>query len=203
MRYPKPLLYHAPMACSLAAKIAAAEAGVSIDTAYVDLGSKLLDDGSSYLAINPLGQVSVLRLTDGALLTETAAVLVWLQANANTKGFRIPSDTDCYFQMLRWLGFCATELHKQLFRVVFYPEATDEVKNRIRGLVPARLELLDTHLAHRSFLVGNDFSAADAYLIWALLLMPRAQVDIGGYPALRDYQHRVGCLLYTSDAADE
>ena len=179
------------MACSLASRIAAAEAGVPIATAHVDLSSKLLDDGSSFLEINPLGQVSVLRLTDGTLLTETSAVLVWLQTHAQTKSFRIPADSAGYFQMLRWLGFCATELHKQLFRIVFYPEATNEVKGRIRELVPARLKLLDAHLAQQSFLVGDHFSAADAYLIWALLLMPRAQVNVSGYPALHDYQQRL------------
>ena len=64
------------MACSLAARIAAAEAGIEIDLAYVDLKSKRLADGQSYLNVSPLGQVSVLRLPNGRLLSETSAVLV-------------------------------------------------------------------------------------------------------------------------------
>ena len=186
-----PLLYHAPMACSLAARIAAAEAEVELELAYVDLDTRQLSDGSSFLTVSPLGQVSVLRLPNGQLLTETSAVLVWLQANATPADPRMAVGSDDFFQMLRWIGFCATELHKQLFRVLFYPEATEEVKARIRELAVARFALLDRHLAQQPFLVGEDFSAADAYLIWALQLMNRARLDPSVHPALWEYQLRL------------
>lgn len=189
--YSTPLLYHAPMACSLAARIAAAEAEVELELAYVDLATKQLSDGSSFLTVSPLGQVSVLRLPDGQLLSETSTVLVWLQSNATRADRRMAAGSDDFFQMHRWISFCATELHKQLFRVLFYPEATQEVKERIRALAPERFAVLDRHLTGRAFLVGQDFSAADAYLIWALQLMNRAQLDPSVHPALWDYQQRL------------
>lgn len=194
------------MACSLAARIAAAEAKVEIDLAYVDLATKQLADGGSYLKVNPLGQVSTLRLPNGVLLSETSAVLMWLQAHANPVTQRITSDSEGFYELLRWIGFCATELHKQMFRMLFYPEATDPVKARIRTLAPARFALLDDHLKDRQFLVGEDFSAADAYLIWALHLVNRAQLDPSGYPALRAYQQRLSdrtkvAEMVNSDAA--
>jgi glutathione S-transferase len=37
------------------------------------------------------------------------------------------------------------------------------------------------------FLVGDRFTIADAYLIWALLLIRAARVDLARWPALADY----------------
>ena len=117
------ILYHAPLSCSLATRIAAAEAEVELDIHYLNLATKDLEQSGSLLDINPLGQVSTMRLDDGSLLTETASCIAWVQSQSRKAEFHISANQPEYFQMLRWLNFCATELHKQIFRVVFYPEA--------------------------------------------------------------------------------
>ena len=71
--------------------------------------------------------------------------------------------------------------------MVFFPEATDPVKDNFRALAPDRLALLNEHLSTRDFLVGHRFTAADAYLVWFLALSARAQVPISGYPQLEAY----------------
>lgn len=184
-------LFHAPMACSLAARIAAAEGHLPLDLTYVNLKTKLMENGQSFFDINPLGQVSVLQTESGERITETAAVLSWIQSQALNREFRLNSDDPQYFQMLRWLGFCATELHKQIFRIVFYPEATDDVKQRIRALAPMRFELLDHHLSDRPFLLGDRFAAPDAYLTWFFTLADRAKVNPTTYTYLNAYRERV------------
>ncbi|MEM9152506.1 MAG: glutathione binding-like protein [Cyanobacteria bacterium P01_F01_bin.3] len=185
------ILYHAPLSCSLAARFAAAEGEVDLDIESLNLMTKEIASGGSLYDINPLGQVSVLRLNDGSKLTETSTILVWLQSQSQIEEFYIAPDTADYFQMLRWIAFCATELHKGLFRVVFYQKATDEVKDRVRQLAPLRLQVLDDHLKNRSYLVSDSFSAADAYLTWFFVLSSAAQVDHAGYPALEAYRQRV------------
>ena len=97
-----PTLYHAPLTCSLAARFAAAEGGVSLDIAYVNLQSKELERGGSLYDVNPLGQVSVLQLDDGTKLTETSTVLLWLQSQSKNEAFRVNPEDSEYFQMLRW-----------------------------------------------------------------------------------------------------
>lgn len=184
-------LMHAPLTCSLAARIAAAEGDVELDIAYLNLKTKELESGGSLYDINPLGQVSVLKLESGEVITETSTTLVWIQSQSENSAFhRDPKDPQ-YFQMLRWIAFCATELHKQIFRVVFYPEATDDVKNRFRDLAPQRFALLDHQLSDRPFLLGDTFSAADAYLTWFFILAERAQVDPSRYDNLRGYGERM------------
>lgn len=184
-------LYHAPLACSLAARFAAAEGNVPLDIRPLNLMTKKLASGGSLYDINPLGQVSVLILPDGSKLTETSAILVWLQSQSQVDGFHIDHDSRDFFQMLRWISFCATELHKGLFRVVFYQEATDEVKDRVRQLIPLRFQVLDEHLTNQNYLVSERFSAADAYLTWFFVLSNYARVDHIKYPALEAYRQRV------------
>ncbi len=186
-----PVLYHAPGTCSEAVLIAAREGAVDLSVEPVDFREKTFDGGRSFLKVNPLGQVSTLRLPGGEQLTENTAILMWIQARSEMAGFHRAPDHADYFQILRWIGFTATELHKQLFRIVFYSEATDAVKDRFRGLVPARFELLNQHLRGREFLVGGSFSAADAYMVWALALSPKAGVSMAGYAHLQAYRRRM------------
>ena len=185
-----PTLFHSPLACSLAVRFAAEEGRVPLEIRSVDLRTKDVASGGTLYDANPLGQVSTLVLDDGQLLTENTAILMWIQSMSPQESFRrLPSDPD-YFQLIRWIAFVSTELHKQLLRVLFYPEATDEVKDRIRALAPARFELLDKQLAGSPYLLSDNFSSADAYLSWFLVLAPKAKLDVTPFPNLVEYQKR-------------
>lgn len=184
-------LYHAPLTCSLAARIAAAEGDVPLELEYVNLRTKDLQSGGSLYDVNPLGQVSVLQPDQGELITETSTTLLWIQSQSRNPEFHRDPTSPEFFQLARWISFCSTELHKQIFRVVFYPEATDEVKDRVRALAPLRFEVLNQHLASRPFLLGEHFSAADAYLSWFFVLAGNARLDASGYAHLDAYRERV------------
>jgi len=189
-------LFHAPMTCSLAVRFAAAEGDVPLDIKFLDLSSKQLKSGGTLLDTNPLGQVSTLILNDGQVLTENTAILAWVQAHSKNEAFRIDPDDARYYQMLRWIAFVSTELHKQILRIVFYNEATDSVKENFRALAPARFELLSDQLSSSPYLLGDSFSAADAYLSWFFLLAERAGLEPGKYPVLTAYQERAFARPY-------
>ena len=72
------ILYYAPGACSLADHIALHEAGMSFDLVKVDLKSHKLEDGRSFLEINPKGYVPALQFDDGEVLTENVAILSYI-----------------------------------------------------------------------------------------------------------------------------
>ena len=72
-------LYFSPMACSLASRIALYEAGAAdVRFIEVDPKSKRTLDGADYREIYPLGLVPLLRLDDGSLLSENAAILQYI-----------------------------------------------------------------------------------------------------------------------------
>ena len=184
-------LFHAPLACSLAVRIAAAEGEVPLNISYLNLWTKEVENGGSLYDINPLGQVSVLKLDNGEIITETSTCILWINEQSQKDSFRIDPSDSRYFQLLRWTAFCATELHKQIFRVIFYPEATDPVKEKIRNLAPKRFDLLNTQLADREFLLGDSFSAADAYLTWFFILSDNAKLNTRHYQNLERYRTQV------------
>ena len=96
-------LSHAPLTCSLAARIAAAEGGVPLNVNYLNLRTKEYEKGGSLFDVNPLGQVSVLELGESELLTETSTVILWLQSQSKNADFHVaPTDPE-YFQLVRWL----------------------------------------------------------------------------------------------------
>jgi len=196
-------LFHTPLTCSLAVRIAAAEGDVDLRLQRVDLATKALAGGGSLIDTNPLGQVSTLRMEDGEILTETSACLLWVQSHARNGNFRISPEDPAYFQMVRWLGFVATELHKQLFRIVFYDEATEAVKDRFRTLAQSRCARLDAHLEQSAFLTGERFTAADAYLTWFFVLVERAGVTIGNYTHLSAYRDRVNARPKVAATIDD
>lgn len=53
-------LYYAPAACSLAAHIAAREAGVAVELVKVDIDRHTLEDDTDFYSINPRGYVPAL-----------------------------------------------------------------------------------------------------------------------------------------------
>jgi len=126
-------------------------------------------------------------LPDETVLTETSACLIWVQSHSINTAFRRDPNSPDYFQMLRWISFCGTELHKQLLRIVFYDEATEVVKDNFRTLATSRLAILEKHLSGRTVLVGDTLSAADAYLTWFLTLSEKAGVEFTSYPNLSAY----------------
>lgn len=178
-------LYYAPMACSLAAHIACREAGVDVDLVRVDFRTKKMETGGDLFDHNPMGQVPTLELADGRVLTENVAVLLYLsELGGRARADGGASDT---YEVVRWLSFVATELHKKTLAAIYNPTSPEEVKAFARGGADRALGVAAARLANRDFVVGDRFSVADAYLVWALTLMPRAGVPLDAYPELKRY----------------
>ena len=81
----------APLACSLATRIALYEAGAPAAFIEVDMWTKLVADGSDFRAINAMGQVPVLCTDDGELLTENPAVLQYVADRYPESTWRLPA----------------------------------------------------------------------------------------------------------------
>ena len=107
-------LYFAPLACSMSARIALAEAGAAIDLVEVDTHAKrVLTTGEDYRAINPLGYVPALKLDDGTVLTENSAILQYIADQYPEAQLAPPaSDRVGRAKLRQWLSFIGAELHK-------------------------------------------------------------------------------------------
>ena len=182
-------LYFAPLACSLATRIALYEAGATARYTQADTHTETLPDGSDFFAVNPMGQVPALRLDDGSILTENTAVLQYVAEKFPQARLAPPPGAE-RSRMQQWLGFIGTELHKAVFVPMLDEKASADVKRYSREKLPRRMETLQAHLRGREFLL-DEFSIADAYLATILNWAQATQVDLQQWPVVYEYHQRM------------
>ena len=183
-------LYLKPGACSLSAHIALEEAALAYDTEVVDLRTKQLASGGDYTQINPKGYVPALLLDDGELLTELPAIVQYIADLVPQKQLAPPSGSRARYRLQEWLTFIGTELHKS-FVPFFFPGASEEWKKFGHANLERRLAWTDGQLAGRSYLLGEDFTVADAYLFTVLSWTKFIPLELGQWPNLTAFQQRV------------
>ena len=186
-------LFFAPLACSMSSRIALAEAGAAVNLVEVDThAGRVLATGEDYREINPLGYVPALRLDDGTVLTENAAILQFIADEHPAAGLAPPkSDPLARAKLRQWLSFIGTELHKGLMLPLLGRETPPEVKAWTLRKYSSRLAYLDDKLAGREFLLDR-FSVADAYLATILnWTQATPEIDLAAYPNIKSYLERM------------
>jgi glutathione S-transferase len=183
-------LYYLKGACSLASYISLCEAGLKFDSAAVDRQTRKTSDGEDFAQINPKGYVPTLRLDNGEVLTENVAVLQYIADQAPPGKIAPPAGTLPRYRMIEWLAFINSELHKAV-SPIFNPAAGEEVKNFARANLTRRLDWLDKEWGKRQFLMGDQFTVADAYLWVVFGWLPRIGFDTSKWPNIKAFHERV------------
>lgn len=196
-------LYYATGTCSLAPHIVASEAGLPLDLERVDIRRRphVTASGGDYEAINPNGYVPALALDDGTVLTEGVALMLYLGDLAPESGLVPPAGTKERAALTMWLTFVATELHKMFSPWLFHPEYGTQAQEVAREKLGERLGYVEHHLAQGGpFLLGETFTAADAYLVTIAGWASFAKVDLTAFPELRAFMARVQARPAVQDA---
>ena len=183
-------LYYSPGACSLSPHIVANEAGLAIDLEKVNLAEHKTESGQDYMAVNPKGYVPALRLDDGSVLTEGPAIVQYLADQKPASGLAPAAGTIDRYRLQEWLNFIGTELHKS-FRPLFNKASSDDVKNTAKTSINKRLGYLNDQLASRQYLMGGNFTVADAYAFTIVNWTNFVGIDLKPYPNVGAYMGRV------------
>lgn len=183
-------LYFSPGACSLSPHIVLREAGLPFTLEQVDLRAKTTADGRDFRTINPKGFVPVLELDDGALLSEGPAIVQYLADLAPASKLAPPAGGMERYQLAAWLNFISTELHKN-YSPLFRPELADEIRTYARNNLNTRYAHVERMLEGRDFLMGAQFTAADAYLFVVTNWARPAKLDLSPFPNLLAFHQRV------------
>jgi glutathione S-transferase len=192
-------LYFASGACSLSPHIVLREAGLPFDLESVDLKAKKLKNGADYYQINPKGQVPLLALDDGEKLTEGPAIVQFIADMAPASGLIPPAGSKERYRAQEWLNFISSELHKN-FSPLFRPNTPDDYKPIARDNLANRLAYVDKQLSNRSYLLGDKFTVADAYLFTMLKWAKFLSIDLTAFPNLLSFTARVGERPKVKDA---
>ena len=184
-------LYFSQGACSLAPHIVMHEAGLAFEAISAPTKTHQLADGTDFYSINPLGYVPFLALDGGLSLHETPAIVQYLADLVPEKKLAPANGTFERYKLQEWLTFIGTEVHKN-FSPLFNPAAPAEAKEQAKQTLASRLAWVDGELAGKDYLLGEQFSVADAYLFtvtnWARLV----KVDLSTFANLLSYRTRVG-----------
>lgn len=179
-------LYWAPDTGALAPQILLEEA----DADYEILEIRRRPDGFTepeFLKLNPLGKLPALQLADGTLITESAAIALQI-CDEHPAARLLPAPGSAPRALAyQAILFCAAELYPADLRY-FYAHRFSADEGAGEGIKAQGLKDMERLFDHAEaqlvagpFVLGDSFSAADAYLFMLLNWHPDSQ----GYLAKR------------------
>jgi len=185
-------LFYARGSSSLLPHIVLYEAGLPFEAVKINEHTKLIEAGGDYRKVNPLGYVPALVLDDGALLTEGAAIVQYIADQVPTKNLAPPNGTIDRTRLQAWLNFFSSEMHKGGFSPLFYKGVPEEAKEVFRGRLVVRFAHVDQHLKKNEYLLGRDYSLADAHFFVISNWAGWVNFDLSPYSAVLTHRERIG-----------
>jgi glutathione S-transferase len=166
--------------------------GLPFESIDVDLAQKQ-HKSPGFLAMNPLGQIPVLR--DGELtLADSNAILVYLEAR-HAPGEWLPRDPVGAARVQRWLSLAAGPLAfgPAAARVVQLFKLPTDPKDAI-ARAEALFGLMESELGRTPFLVGDRATLADVAHYAYVARAPEGLVSLQPWPAIRAWLARIEAL---------
>jgi glutathione S-transferase len=196
---PMTKLYYSPGACSLSPHIVLREAGLPFQLVMASTKTHKLADGTDYYTINPKGSVPLLELDDGQRLSEGPAIVQYIADQVPASKLAPAAGTMARYRVMEWLNFTTSELHKG-FSPLFNPATPEDYKPLARTRLSERFAWVDTQLEGKTYLMGDTFTVADAYLFTVAGWGKHVGVDISGLKNLSAYMGRVAARPAVQEA---
>ncbi len=125
---------------------------------------------AEFLALNPAGQVPALKLPSGEMMSESAAMCLYLGDAFPETGLAPAVSDPARAAYLRWMVYLSAVVYEADLRH-FYgdryttdPAGAGAVKQRAKQQMDDAFAILDARLASTAWLAGEHMSAADIYM---------------------------------------
>jgi len=120
----------------------------------------------AFLAINPSGKMPALRLPEGDIVTESAAILLTLADHFPQARLLPPQASNDRAKAYRWLAFMAGEIYP-IVEIVDYPERfvaveAEALRAKARERIRERILIIE-RMIQGPFLLAHGFSILDIY----------------------------------------
>lgn len=146
-----------------------AELGVEFQLVYVDT-KKGEQRKRAFLKLNPMAQVPVLEVPGGRVMTESAAMVLYLVDRHQTPRLAPAATSPGRADFLRWLFFFAVNIYGSDLRYS-YPDRYTSDAAGAEGVQTAALDalnrqfaIIDAVIGQSPWMLGGRFSALDIYL---------------------------------------
>jgi len=148
------------------------------------------DSGAVFSDINAKGQVPVLELDDGQLLTEGSVIVQYLADKAPQAGLLPTAGTVGRARVQEVLSFVGSELHKP-FDALFNPAVPEEYKRIAKEALARKFKFLDARLSGSDYMAGDSFSVADPYPFVVFSWTKYADIDLSEYKNISAFIERI------------
>jgi glutathione S-transferase len=192
-------LYYSPGACSLAPHIVLRETKASFSLTKVDTKSHRLEDGTDYYTIAPKGQVPVLELRDGTRISEGPIVSQYIADQMEATSLLPATGTLARIRVLEWCNYLTSEIHKS-FTPIFHAYLDQASTEILKGILKKKLVWLNSQLEGKSFLTGDQFTIADAYLFVLINWTNPIKLDISDLAHVKALHARVAARPAVQEA---
>lgn len=188
-------LYHAPKTCARASHIALAESGLPYRTQRLNFAEGEQRQ-PAYLAINPKGRVPAL-VTERGALTETPAILAFIAQSAPQSRLAPLDDAFAFAELQAFNSYlCSTVhvAHAHRFRGARWADdksAHESMQRKVASNMRECFELIEAQMLRGPWVMGAQYSVADAYLFTIAGWLEGDGVDLAGLPATRDHMERM------------
>jgi glutathione S-transferase len=185
-------LYYSPGACSQAVHIVLNETGIPFETEKISLSNK-----EAVKAIHPKGYVPLLRMDSGEILSEGAVIMQYIADQKPELNLMPKWGSTERYRASEWLNFISTEIHKgfsPLFavdRLLKDEAAKPAFKENVKEVLRLRFEWIDQQLHGKKFLMGEQFTVADAYLFTCMSWGKYVAFDTSAWKNLTEWNSRV------------
>lgn len=146
--------------------------------------------GADYRGLNPQGLLPTLKLDDGRLLTQSTAILEYLEAEYPDIPL-LPTDHYEAARVRAWANLIACDIHPvDNLRVLKYLKGTlnvsdDEKTAWYRHWIREGFDALEPQLVAGPYCHGSQVTLADLYLIPQVYNALRFELDMTPYPRIR------------------
>ncbi len=189
-------LFYSPGACSMASHIVMAELNMAYEIEAVNLKEKTCASGD-FKNINSKGSVPALRMDNNEVLTEGAVIMQYLCDQKNDSTLLPKLGTLDRYRCMEWMNFIATDVHKS-FSPLFYlgalvqnEQGQTQLKTATIQNLKNKISYISAKLENNDFLMGKNFTIADAYLFTVLGWGKHVGLDISEWSNINAYMGRI------------
>ena len=188
-------LFHAQGSCALASRIALEDAGADYDLVRVDLANGE-QRRPEFLAVNPKGRVPAL-VTDKGVLTETPAILAYIAQTFPEAGLAPLADPYEFARLQAFNSYLCSTVHvnhahgRRGSRWADAQSSFDDMKRKVPETMAAAMKMIELDYFEGPWVMGEQYTVADAYLFTIERWLADDGVDIADFPAIADHHRRM------------
>lgn len=156
-------------------------------------GNEQQQKSTEFLAINPFGQVPVLK-DDDVVIRDSQAILVYL-AKKYGNGQWLPNDAAALADVVAWLSTAANEVALGPNRLRLHHKFGRDINiEESRQISIKLLDVLQVRLENHPYLATDQITIADIAVYPYIALAPEGQIELSPYPAVKAWIRRIEAL---------